>query len=151
MTMSAINLVFLRRYAVSIPLAALAVLLLQACGTDTSGGSNCGGTSSGYGYIMCSSNTASCTSSNATATGAVEIKGMTFSPSCFSVVAGGSVTFTNGDTVAHTVTTDTGQAEAFDSGSIAPGGTFTHTFGAPGTIMMHCSIHASMHATAVVE
>ena len=57
------------------------------------------------------------------------------------------VTWTNNDATTHTVTADDG---SFNSGNIAPGGKFSHTFSTAGTIAYHCSIHTSMKAKVVV-
>ncbi len=81
---------------------------------------------------------------------AADIKGIAF-PATISVKPGGTVTWTNHDTVSHTVTSDTGQAQSFDSNTIAPNGTFSVTFAKAGTYRYHCNIHASMHGTVVVS
>jgi plastocyanin/uncharacterized cupredoxin-like copper-binding protein len=72
---------------------------------------------------------------------AVSIEGFAFGPDTLEVTAGTEVTWTNGDPEAHTVTADGG---AFDSGSIDPGGSFSHTFTETGTYDYICSIHPSM-------
>jgi hypothetical protein len=60
---------------------------------------------------------------------------------------GAMVTWTNNDTLAHTVTST--EAGLFDSGTIAPGGTFTHTFNEAGSFAYSCAIHPSM--TGVIQ
>lgn len=70
-----------------------------------------------------------------------------FVPAKITVAAGGTVTWTNTDQVAHTVTADNG---SFGSGQIAPGATFSRTFTRPGTYAFHCSIHPSMTGTITV-
>jgi plastocyanin len=86
----------------------------------------------------------------AQATGtSVTIQNFAFNPGSLTVKAGTTVTFTNQDSVPHTVTSDTG---AFDSGTLAPGKSFTFTFQTPGSYSYHCSIHASMaHATIIAQ
>ena len=79
---------------------------------------------------------------------AVSIKNFAFGPASLSVAAGSTVTWTNDDSAAHTVTADDG---AFDSSSIAPGSTFSQTFVAAGTFAYHCSIHPNMTATIEVQ
>jgi hypothetical protein len=74
----------------------------------------------------------------------------------------GAVKWRNGDTgtsggaygggtpgTTHDITADT--QGLFDSGSLAPGGTFSHTFTAAGTYHYHCSIHPSMTGIIVVN
>ena len=78
---------------------------------------------------------------------AVSIKDFAFAPASNSVATGSQVTWTNNDTTAHTVTFDDGSA---DSGNLAPGSTFDHTFASAGTFAYHCTIHSSMHGTVTV-
>jgi len=78
----------------------------------------------------------------------VSIQGFAFNPSSITVSVGTTVTWTNNDSVTHTVTSDTG---AFSSGNLNPGQTFSHTFNQAGTFAYHCSIHTSMHGTVVVQ
>jgi plastocyanin len=83
----------------------------------------------------------------ATAATAVTIMNFAFSPASISVPVGSTVTWTNQDSTAHTVTADDG---SFDSGSLAPGATFSQAFDTPGTFAYHCNIHSSMHGTVTV-
>lgn len=78
----------------------------------------------------------------------VFIQGMTFTPSTITIKAGTTITWTNKDGYAHTVTSDT---NLFDSGNVASNGTFKFTFATAGTYPYHCSIHKSMTATVVVN
>lgn len=77
----------------------------------------------------------------------VSVKNMAFSPASLSVTPGTTITWVNNDGVAHTVTADDG---SFDSGSIAPGNSFTHTFSSAGTVNYHCSIHPMMKGAVTV-
>lgn len=92
-----------------------------------------------------------CNASNATSTSSISIQGTAYVPNCFKVTRGTQVSFTNQDAVRHTVTTDNGQPETFDSTDILQGQAYRHTFGVPGTINGHCTYHTSMHFTAVVQ
>lgn len=78
----------------------------------------------------------------AQAQNAVEIIDLAFKPDTLTVPVGTAVTWTNDETFDHTVTSDNG---AFDSGNIAGGGKFSHTFNQPGNYPYHCSIHTFMH------
>ena len=80
--------------------------------------------------------------------GAVTIKDFAFNPATTTAAAGSKVTWTNSDTTAHTVTFDDGSA---DSGNIAPGSTFDHTFATAGTFAYHCTIHSQMKGTVTVS
>jgi plastocyanin len=64
------------------------------------------------------------------------------------VAVGGTVVWMNNDTTAHTSNADGG---AWSSGSIAPGGQFSHTFPSAGTFPYHCTLHPSMIGTVNVQ
>jgi plastocyanin len=105
---------------------------------------SCNGTGpSAYGA---SASTAATTTA-ATAINAATIKGFSFQPDVLKVKVGAKVTWTNDDTVAHTVTADT---NSFASGNLQPARSFSFTFTRPGTYAYHCSIHPSMHGSVVV-
>jgi plastocyanin len=78
----------------------------------------------------------------------VFIQNMAFNPATITVNAGTTITWTNKDGYAHTVTSD---ANLFNSGNIGSNGTFTYTFATAGTYSYHCAIHASMTAKVVVN
>jgi len=73
-----------------------------------------------------------------------------YSPSTITVVIGvnNTVTWTNNDNIAHTVTADNG---AFDSGYLNQGQTWSYTFTTAGTYSYHCSIHPWMTGTVIVR
>ena len=85
---------------------------------------------------------------NNNGTNTVKIQNYSFSPSAITISAGTTVTWTNYDNVAHTVTSDEG---LFDSGLINQNGTFTYTFDSIGTFDYHCTPHPSMIASVVVK
>ncbi|UGQ12148.1 hypothetical protein LO772_00625 [Yinghuangia sp. ASG 101] len=72
-----------------------------------------------------------------------------FSPEVLAVAPGSTVTVVNQDSVAHTVTADTGGS--FDTGEIPPGGTAAFTApSVPGADAYHCSIHPFMAGSLTV-
>jgi plastocyanin len=84
-----------------------------------------------------------------TSTGnSVSIANFAFSPTSLTVKVGTKVSWTNNDSVTHTVTANQG---AFNSGPLTPGSTFSFTFTKAGTYSYHCNIHPSMLATIVVQ
>ncbi len=100
--------------------------------------------------IICTTNF-SCSKDNGgtTPTGSnVSISGFAFNSAALTVAKGATVKWTNNDATAHTVTSDTGTE--LNSGSIAPGATFSHTFSAAGSFSYHCNIHPSMTAAITV-
>ena len=78
---------------------------------------------------------------------AVAIKDFKF-PATVEVAAGSTITWTNEDDFAHTVTAED---ESFDSMDIDADGTFEHTFDDPGTYAYFCNIHNYMKGTVVVS
>jgi plastocyanin len=73
-----------------------------------------------------------------------------YSPSPVTVVMGvnNTVSWVNNDSAPHTVTANDG---SFDSGNLAPTGTFTFTFTTPGTYLYHCIYHPWMVGTIIVK
>ena len=78
----------------------------------------------------------------------VEMRAMAFAPLRIEVNAGATVAFTNRERLEHTVTANDG---SWDSGPIAPGGTWRHTFAQPGTYPFHCTPHPFMTGVVVVK
>ncbi len=75
------------------------------------------------------------------------IKNFKFSPNTVTIHKGDSVTWTNDDSMSHTVTGDTSGPA---SSAISSGSAYSYTFTKTGTFPYHCSIHPSMKATIVV-
>lgn len=82
-------------------------------------------------------------------TAAVSIQNFAFSSSALSVKTGTKVTWTNNDSVPHTVTSDS--SGLFNSQPIAPGQSFSYTFTGPGTVSYHCAIHPMMKGSVSVS
>lgn len=77
----------------------------------------------------------------------VTIPAKLYVPRDLVVIAGTTVTWRNSDRSTHTVTEED---DAFDSGHIRPGGTFTATFVKPGAFEYHCTIHKFMRGAVHV-
>jgi plastocyanin len=77
----------------------------------------------------------------------VSIRDFFFSPARISVPPGTKVTWVNQGTTAHTVTADDG---SFDSGTLPPGQSFSHTFRSRGTVPYHCELHPVMRGSVTV-
>lgn len=84
-------------------------------------------------------------------TGSIDIKNMMFTPPQISIKKGGTVTWTNNDSVVHTVTDDLTDVGGPSSTDIQPGSTYTFTFNKTGSFQYHCTYHPSMRGTIVVE
>ena len=96
----------------------------------------------------CSKSDDSTTSGDTPGANEVFILDMAFLPNTITVAAGTTVTWTNKDATAHTVTSNTA---LFNSGSLATGKTFTFTFPAAGSYSYYCSIHPTMVGTVTVN
>ncbi|MFD8815419.1 cupredoxin family copper-binding protein [Streptomyces sp. NPDC059627] len=80
---------------------------------------------------------------------AVAIKNFAFAPAALKVPVGTTVTWTNQDTDAHTVTS-TGSGGPLRSAALATHAAYSHTFTKPGTYAYLCTIHPFMTATVEV-
>jgi plastocyanin len=112
------------------------------------------------GSSSASPSTATASAAGGGATAAVVIKNFAFTPQTITVKAGTTVTWTNQDSVQHTVTSaDSIKVGAkvtsmFDSGLFNQGQTFSFTFTKAGTYFYVCTIHASqpaMHGEVIVQ
>jgi plastocyanin len=92
---------------------------------------------------------ASAQSSAAAVTVQALIANLTF-PDTIAVKPGTTITWTNKDSFAHTVTANPGQSETFDSKNLNAAGTFSVTFTKAGTFSYHCNIHPTMTGKVVV-
>jgi plastocyanin len=81
----------------------------------------------------------------------VDMKDIQFVPKDVTVKAGTTITWTNSDQVAHTVTKDGGPGADFDSGNVDPGATFEQTFDKPGKVDYVCTIHPGQAGTVTVK
>lgn len=79
----------------------------------------------------------------------VDIKDLAYNPAEVDVPVGTTVTWTNSDTVPHTVTAQ--DRAALQSGTLNAGDDFSQTFDTPGTFDYFCEFHANMKGTVVVQ
>jgi len=124
------------------------LLLFAVAGTGCSGTNS---TSSSSAASAAASSTAASTTLTAATTASVNqilIQGSSFTPASLTVKAGDTVTWTNKDSMNHTVTSNSG---VFDSGNIAPGASFSYKFDKEGTFDYKCSIHTFMTANVTVQ
>ena len=77
----------------------------------------------------------------------VSIKDFAFSPQSLTITVGTTVTWTNEDTVTHSVTANTQIFNAF----IDPGKSVSFTFTTAGTYQYYCTPHPDMTGTIVVQ
>ncbi len=89
-----------------------------------------------------------------TASKVCTVGGTAFSPVTLTVSAGTTVTWQNGDGVAHTVTNDPASTATFNL-SLGNGATLTRQFADTGHFPYHCTFHGSpgagMHGTIIVN
>jgi len=77
-----------------------------------------------------------------------------FIPSPVVITVGGTVTWENTDTMAHTSSSGTpadGPDGVFDSSLVMAGASFSHTFDSAGTFDYFCMVHPWMTGTVIVE
>ena len=102
----------------------------------------------------CSSSSSPTTPSNASGTpvsivsGATTLTTTAYSPNPIVLAVGGTATWKNNDNVAHTASANDG---TWDSGSIAPGASFSRTFPAAGSFPYKCTFHPGMVGTVTVQ
>lgn len=118
----------------TLPFAALfaGTMLLAGCGASATPTMPTQAQSSGVSIVQGSSN----------------LTTTAFTPNPITISRGGTVTWKNSDTTPHTSTSDSGM---WNSGSIAPGGTFSMTFPSAGTFTYHCTLHSGMVGSVVVH
>jgi plastocyanin len=116
-------------------------LTLAACSSSGSSTATTSGSTSG--------STATTSGSTSSTTDVITIQNFSFHPSSVTVAPGATVTVTNKDQVAHTVTSSSG---GFNTGNVDPGQSKTFTApNKPGSYPYICSIHQYMSGTLVVS
>jgi len=110
---------------------ALVVAALSACGSSSSTG------------------TSTSTASTARPVGGttIQIRDYAFSPASLQVKVGATITVTNADEVAHTLTA---KDKSFDTGRLEPGKSATITLRTAGTFAYLCSFHPYMQGSIQV-
>jgi plastocyanin len=93
----------------------------------------------------------SATATSATMTNQVAIQNYMFSPMAITVKVGTTVTWTNKDSVSHTITADNVSSDAPSSMDIADGKSYSFTFKKAGTYTYHCFPHPYMHGMVIVK
>lgn len=116
-------------------IVALAALMVACAGSASSSGDNTYGTGP---------NTPGSTGN---ASVVINMKNNYFAPQVDTVAVGDTVTWTNAGTKNHTTTSD---STFWDSGSLAPGQSFTHVFTTAGTYPYHCTFHVSLGMTGTL-
>ena len=77
----------------------------------------------------------------------VKISNFKFGPRTLTVKVGTKVTWTNQDSIAHSVNFASGKV---NSKTLDQNATYSHTFTVPGTYQYICAIHPFMHGTVIV-
>jgi plastocyanin len=114
----------------------------------------CGSSSSSSSSTSSSKKPASSGGGAPKTTASVQLKNIAFNPTTVTIKKGGTVKWTNDDSVGHDVTKESGPGPKFKSGpkgGMQQGDTFQQKFTTPGTIHYVCTVHANMRATVVVK
>jgi amicyanin len=80
----------------------------------------------------------------------VPIANYAYDPATLTVTVGDTVTWTNEDTVPHTVTTSSGPV-ALNSPNLSKGQSWSFTFTVAGTYLYYCAVHPYMRAEVIVR
>ena len=80
--------------------------------------------------------------------GASSLGSRAYVPTPVTIAPGGTVRWTNDDTIAHTTTSN---SAVWNSGNVSPGDHFDVTFTTAGTFPYHCTIHPGMVGTVTVQ
>jgi plastocyanin len=117
-----------------VPLLLLSGSLIAGCGTAPSGGG--GGAAPPPGTAQAVT---------------VTVRDFEFSPASVTIPRGSTVVWRFVGPTAHSSTSDPGSPEAWDSGTLGPGNTYSRPFNSPGSFSYHCTPHPFMHGTVVVQ
>jgi plastocyanin len=98
--------------------------------------------------LLFTSNCSKTTTSGMPGANEVLIQNMAFDPVTITVPANTTITWTNKDAVAHTVTSNSG---LFESGSMNTNAVWSHLFTTPGSFPYHCAVHPTMTGTVIVN
>ncbi|HEY1360205.1 MAG TPA: plastocyanin/azurin family copper-binding protein [Thermoleophilaceae bacterium] len=121
-------------------------LVAAGCGSDNNdNGGGGGGGGSASTTKQPKSGSGGATAKNASVT----MQNIQFNPKTVSVPVGGTVKWTNDDSVGHDVT-GTG-FKSGSSGGLSNGDTFSHKFAKAGTFKYRCTVHPGMEGTVVVK
>lgn len=107
-----------------------------------------------FSMVSCAAGLAATTASSptgttlatSTAANTVSIESFKFTPETLTIKTGTTVTWTNKDSVAHDIKSD-----SFNSPSLAQNQTFSFTFNDKGTFNYICGVHPSMKGKIIVE
>ncbi len=126
-------------------IAVVAVLALAAC-------SSSGSTPTAAAPTVAPSAAATAAASSgggSAAAATVDMKNIAYNPATVTAKVGQTVTWTNSDSFAHTVTFDDSSVKSSDN--VAAAGTFSTTFDKAGSFTYHCTIHPTMKGTVTVS
>jgi plastocyanin len=131
------------------PFALLALVLATGAVALAGCGSSGGGDSSSNPTPSAKTETSSTGGTKAAGSAQVNMKNIQYVPAQISVKRGQKITWTNTDSVAHTVTAQKGAT--FDSGTLEVGSSFSFTPKKAGSIDYVCQIHPNQKGTITVQ
>ncbi len=134
-------------------LIVVAVIVIAAGAWLMFGRSNNNATNGSTANTSSTSNTSTAnngqSAANATATNSVSIVNMSFTPADITIKKGTMVTWTNNDSLTHTVTKDNADTGP-DSSDLTPGAVYRFTYNQVGTFKYHCKFHSDMVGSVTV-
>jgi plastocyanin len=133
--------------------ACLALALVAAgCGSDNKKSSN--SSNGGGGAAAPAKTTTSGGGSSAGGGGKsvkVTLKNTAFNPATVTVAKGGTVTWTNEDSVGHDVTAKDGSFKSGSPGSLTNGKSYSYKFAKAGNFKYVCTVHPGMEGDVTVK
>ena len=78
----------------------------------------------------------------------INISSFKFEPATITIKVGEKITWTNQDSVGHTVVADD---NSWASDNLEKGASYSHTFDKAGTYTYRCGVHPSMKGTVIVQ
>ena len=103
----------------------------------------------GLALLLCSVGTIAAQKERKPATHTVTIDATSFQPSTLTIAAGDIVVWVNKDVIPHTATSK--KTGIFDSGTLASGASWKHSFKTGGSFGYVCQFHPTMKGTIVVK
>jgi plastocyanin len=82
---------------------------------------------------------------------AVKMENIQFNPASVTIAPGGTVKWTNEDSVGHDVTAKDGSFKSGAPGGLSKGATFSHTFKKAGAFKYKCTVHPGMEGAVTVK
>jgi plastocyanin len=143
----------MNRWVALLASTASLALVAAGCGSSSNDSSNGSGGGGGSTSAQPTQTTSSSSGGGGGKTVKVVMKNIQFSPKDVTVTKGGTVEWTNDDSIPHDVNKSGGPGPKFASGTgnLQQGATYKQTFDTAGKITYVCTVHPGMEGTITVK